>query len=81
MPKRTFEPSHEIMALFGLRKLILQTRMRSLPVGLDVRSLVGPFIYFDTPCVRTAMALASLRGCAGSPKPSLVAYVIRTIIS
>ena len=29
-------PSHEIMALFVLRKLILQTRMRSHPVGLDV---------------------------------------------
>ena len=31
-----YEPSHEIMALFVLRKLILQTRMRSHPVGLDV---------------------------------------------
>ena len=30
------EPSHEIMALLVLRKLILQTRMRSHPVGLDV---------------------------------------------
>ena len=30
------EPEHEIMALFVLRKLILQTRMRSHPVGLDV---------------------------------------------
>ena len=30
------EPSHEIMTLFVLRKLILQTRMRSHPVGLDV---------------------------------------------
>ena len=30
------EPSHEIMALFVLRKLILQTRMRSHPVALDV---------------------------------------------
>ena len=33
---RPFEPSHEIMALFVLRKLILQTRMRSHVVGLDV---------------------------------------------
>ena len=32
----TFEPAHEIMALFILRKLILQTRMRSHLVGLDV---------------------------------------------
>ena len=30
------EPCHDIMALFVLRKLILQTRMRSHPVGLDV---------------------------------------------
>ena len=30
------EPAHEIMSLFVLRKLILQTRMRSHPVGLDV---------------------------------------------
>ena len=27
------------------------------------------------------MALARLRGCAGSPEPSLVAFVISTIIS
>ena len=31
-----FEPSHEIMAHFVLRNLILQTHMRSHPVGLDV---------------------------------------------
>ena len=30
------EPAHEIMALFVLRKLILQTRMCRHPVGLDV---------------------------------------------
>ena len=34
------------MALFVLRKLILQTRMRSHPVGLDDWFLVGPFVYF-----------------------------------
>ena len=39
------------------------------------------YIYFHTPCVRTVKALARLRGCAGSPEPSLVAYVINTIIS
>ena len=69
--------SHVTRLLFVLRKLILQTRMRSHPVGLDVWRLVGPFVY----CVRTANALARLRGCAGSPEPSLVAYVISTIIS
>ena len=60
---------------------ILQTHMCSHPVGLDVWFLVGPLAYFHTLCVRTAMALVRLRGCAGSPEPSLVAYVISTIIS
>ena len=31
-----YEPAHEIRALFVLRYLILQSRMRSHPVGLDV---------------------------------------------
>ena len=31
--------------------------------------------------MRTAKALAGLRGCAGLPEPSLVAYAISTIIS
>ena len=75
-----FEPAHEIMALFVPRKLILQTRMRSHPVGLDVWLLVWPFIYFHSSCVRTAKALARLRGCASSPEPALVAYAISTII-
>ena len=75
------EPAHEIMTLFVLRNLILQTRMRSHPIGLDVWFLFGPCVYFHTLCVRTAKALARLRRCAGSPEPSLVAYVISTIIS
>ena len=72
------DPAHEIIALFILRKLILQTRMRSHPVGLDVCFLVGPFVYFHISCVRTVKALVRLRGM---PEPSLVAYVISTIIS
>ena len=78
---KVFEPAHEIMVLSVLCKLILQMRMRSHPVGLDVWFLVRPFIYFHTSCVRTAKALARLRGCAGSPETSLVAYVISTIFS
>ena len=31
--------------------------------------------------MQTAKALVRMRGCAGSPQPSLVAYVISTIIS
>ena len=69
------------MALSVLCKCILQMRMRSHPVGLDVWFLVGPMVYFHTSCVWTAKALARLRGCAGSPEPSLVAFVISTIIS
>ena len=41
-----YEPCHEIMILFVLRKLILQTRMRCHPVGLDVWFLVGPLSAF-----------------------------------
>ena len=36
LPATSKAPSHEIMALFVLRKFILQTRMRSHPVGVDV---------------------------------------------
>ena len=76
-----FESSHEITVLFILCKLILQTHIRSHPVGLNVWLLVEPFVYFHTTCVRTAKALARLRGYAGSPEPLLVAYVVSTIIS
>ena len=38
-------------------------------------------LIFHSSCVRTAKALTRLSGCAGSPEPSLVAYVISTIIS
>ena len=75
------ETAHEIMVLFVLHKRILQTCMRSHPVGLDVWFLLWPFIYFHTWCVWTVKALARPRRCAGSPKPSLVACVISTIIS
>ena len=66
----TMELAHEIMVHFVLRKLILQTRKHSHPVVLDfVWFLVGPFFYFHT------------LWRAGLPEPSLVAYVISTIIS
>ena len=35
-PETSNEPPHQIMALFVLRKLILQMRLRSHPMGLDV---------------------------------------------
>ena len=37
--------------------------------------------YFYISCVRTAKALGRLRGCAGSPEHSLVAYVISSVIA
>ena len=76
----SYEPSHEITVLFVLLKPVLQMRMRSHPVGLEVWFLVRPLVYFHTSWVRTAKALARLRRCAGSPEPLLVAYV-STIIS
>ena len=60
---------------------ILQTRMRSHPVGIDAWLLVPLFVYFHTSCVLITKALARLHRCAGSSEPSLVAYVIRTITS
>ena len=78
---QTIKPCHEIVVLFVLHKLILQSHVRSHPVGLDVWFFVGPFVYSHTSCVRRAKALARLRGCAGSPESSRVAYVISTIIS
>ena len=56
----SFQPTHEIMALIALRKLSLQTRMRSKPLGLHILFLVRPFIYFHTLCVRTAKDMRSL---------------------
>ena len=55
-----------LMAFFVLRKLILQTLMRSHPVGLDA------FFLSDPP------STSILHVCE---QPSLVAYVISSIIS
>ena len=48
---------------------------RARPVGLGVWFLVRSFVFFRALCVRAAGALVGLGGCAGSPGPSLVAYV------
>ena len=69
------------MVLFIFHKLILRTHMGSLPVGPDVWFLVRPLVYFHTSCGQTAKALVRLHRCADSLEPSLVAYVIFTIIS
>ena len=80
LPK--IEPMHEVIVpLFIHHKLIFQMRMCNHPVAIDAWFLVGPFIYFHTSCVEAAKALATLRECAGLSEPSLVAYVISTIIS
>ena len=71
------ESAHEIMALFVFRKLILQTRMRSHPVALDVWFLVR----LSSTSILHVYEQRRLCGCAGSPEPLLFAYVISTIIS
>ena len=76
----SIEPAHEIMALCVLRKPILQMHMRNHPAGLDVWLFVRLFVYSYTLCVRTVKALTRLRGWAGSPEPSLLAYVISTVV-
>ena len=75
-----YESTHEIMALIALHKLNLQTRMRSIPLGLYVWFFVRPFVYFHTLCVQTVKALV-MRGCAVLPELSLFAYAVSTIIS
>ena len=66
------------MVLFVLCKLILQTRMRSHPVGLDIwfRSDLS-----FTSILHVWKQRRLWQGCAGLPEPSLVACVISTIIS
>ena len=70
--------SHEIIVLFVLRKLILLIDMRFMS---NFWSNPWSASTFYTSCVRTAKALASQRGCAGSSKPSLVLYVISTLFT
>ena len=62
--EKAFVPTHEILVLIARRKLNLQTRMRSNPLGLHVWHLVRPFVYFHKLCVRTAKALARMRSLA-----------------
>ena len=76
------------MALFVLCKPILQTRMRSHPVGLDVRFWSDPLsTSILHMCEQGRLwrdctdAQAHLSGCSGSPECLLVANVINTIIS
>ena len=72
-PDEVFEPCQMIMVLFVLRKLILQTRMRSHPVGLDVWFLVEPFVYFHISCVWTAKAFT---GCLYDKYHHLMSWLI-----
>ena len=67
------EPAHEIMVLFVLRKLIIQTRMRSQLVGLDV--------WFWSDPTSASILHCSNSECSGETarmhESSLVAYVIQ----
>ena len=66
---------YSILAEYSLHSYTF--RWALWPMGLW---LVGPFVNFHTSCVRTAKAMAGLHICAGSPEPSLVAYMISTKI-
>ena len=55
-----FEPAHVIMVLFVLRKLILQMRMRSHPLGLDVWFFGGTLRLLSYFIVANAQACLSL---------------------
>ena len=79
-----YAPSHEIMVLFILRKLILQTCMRSHPVG--ARCLIFGCTFRLLPYFMCANSEGSGETVSTgvrrvSTEPSLVAYVISTIIS
>ena len=81
-----YESSHEIMVFFVLRKIILPTHMRNHPVGLDVWFCSSTSVLHVCKQRRlwrdcAEKALARLRECAGSPEPSLIAYVISITIS
>ena len=45
---------------------------------LDIRVFVESFIHWHTLRVQTGNTLTSLRGCAGSSEPSLIAHAIST---
>ena len=80
-PNYTNEPTHEVMALFVLRKLILQTCRRSHPVGLDVWYLVRPFVYFHTfMCANGEGSGETARMCSLAWAFAF-AYAISTMIS
>ena len=55
------EPCHDIIARFNLRKLVLQTRMRSQPVEQDVWLLVG---LSSTSILRVCEQLMLWQDCA-----------------
>ena len=89
------KPCCGIMALFVLRNLVLQARMRNHPMAARcllfgrTLCLIPCFVSAGSECsgetARMRMLawafVSRLRGCACSPEPSLVGYVISAIIS
>ena len=63
---RPIEPAHEIMALFILCKLILQTRMCSHPMGLDV------WFFGRTLCLIPYFMCANSEGSGGTARACLI---------
>ena len=77
------EPSYDKRDRSAVRVEIRQTRMHSCSIEPEMWRCVWSFLLFHKHvlCERTAKALARQRGCAGSPEPSLVTYVMSTFFS
>ena len=69
------------MAFPGQKKKLQDnglTCMHSYLVVLQAKFLVRAFVYSHTVCMQAAMSLVKLQECAGLPKPSLLAYTIKS---
>ena len=72
---------HEKRNFCVIQFVILQMRMHSLTVELNLRLFVWSFLKIHILCEKTAKALARLCRCAGLPEPLLFAYVISTFFT
>ena len=75
-------PAYEIRDLMFFRFVVLRMRMRSPLFGLRTCGVLAwSFLRVSSTCLRTAMALARLRLCAGSSEPLLVAIPFSDILA
>ena len=73
-----YEPRQANLCLRAFRHDKFQLRMPSFSEGPGIRLSVWRFLLIHCLYERAAKILARLRGCAGSPEPSLLAYAIST---